>query len=175
MSAYGEIKRMSELMCAQTPEVECVIARCFSFLGPHLPLTEKFAIGSFIRQAVAGGPIRIHGDGTPVRSYLYASDLVTWLLTLLVKGLPGETYNVGSDQAIDLVSLARLVGASTPGVAVEVPNPPLSVKAEHYVPSIDKSKQELHLNVTVSLETALSRTLDWARQRDTQAQTDFSK
>jgi dTDP-glucose 4,6-dehydratase len=45
-SAYGEIKRLSELMCALTPQVESIIARGFSFFGPGLPLTDKFAIGS---------------------------------------------------------------------------------------------------------------------------------
>ena len=68
-SAYGELKRMSELMCAMTPEVDCVIARGFGFIGPYLPLSDKFAVGIFIRDAIAGGPIRIQGDGTPQRSF----------------------------------------------------------------------------------------------------------
>jgi dTDP-glucose 4,6-dehydratase len=166
-SAYGEIKRMSELLCALTPEVDCVIARGFAFLGPHLPLTDKFAVGSFIRQALAGGAIRIHGDGTPVRSYLYAADMVIWLLTLLMKGKPGAAYNVGSDQAINLADLARLVGATTSGISVHVTKPPSSHQAERYVPSIDKAKQELGLNVSVPLAIALRHTLEWAKQHTT--------
>lgn len=163
-SAYGEIKRMSELMCALTPELECIIARGFSFFGPYLPLTDKFAIGSFIRDAVAGGPIRIHGDGTPVRSYLYAADLVIWLLTLLLKGRPSEPYNVGSDEAISLAGLAQAVAAAAGGATVEVSQLPSTGKAERYVPTIDKARRELGLDINVPLATALHRAIEWARQ-----------
>lgn len=164
-SAYGEIKRMSELMCALTPEVECIIARGFAFVGPHLPLTEKFAVGSFIRDALAGGPIHIHGDGSPVRSYLYAADLAIWLLTLLLKGRPNQPYNVGSDQAINLAELAEAVAATTDGVTVEIAHAPITGSPERYVPDIQKARDELGLEVWIPLELGLRRTVDWARQR----------
>lgn len=163
MSAYGEIKRMSELMCALTPEVECVVARGFSFVGPYLPLSDKFAIGSFIRDAVGGGPIRIRGDGTPLRSYLYASDMAIWLMTLLVKGKPNRPYNVGSDEAINLGGLARTIAAAS-DVTVEIARLRATGTAERYVPSIDKVRNELGLSVTVTLANALHRTIEWARQ-----------
>jgi len=161
-SAYGEIKRLSELMCALTPEVECIIARGFSFYGPHLPLTDKFAIGSFIRDAINDGPIRIHGDGTPVRSYLYAADLVIWLLTLLLKGRSNQPYNVGSDQAISLAELARQVATATRGVTVEIAQVPATDSPERYVPDIKKARNELGLNVSIPLTLGLARTFDWA-------------
>ena len=163
-SAYGEIKRMSELMCALTPELECVIARGFSFVGPGLPLAEKFAIGSFIRDALKGDLIRIHGDGTPVRSYLYAADLVIWLLTLLLKGKSNHPYNVGSDQAISLVELAQGIAATTGGTMIEIARAPNPVPAERYVPEIQRARSELGLDVFIPLTSALSRTLDWAKQ-----------
>ena len=164
MSAYGEIKRMSELMCALTPEVECVIARGFSFVGPYLPLSDKFAIGSFIRGAVAGGPIRVHGDGTPVRSYLYAADLVIWLLTLLLKGKPNRPYNIGSDQAISLAELAQHVATTTDGSSVQIALAPTPGPAERYVPEIQRVRIELGLNVLIPLSLALGRTVDWAQR-----------
>ena len=163
-SAYGEIKRMSELMCALTPEVECIIARGFAFVGPHLPLTEKFAVGNFIRDALAGGPIRIHGDGSPVRSYLYAADLAIWLLTLLLKGRPNQPYNVGSDQAINLAELAEAVAATTDGVTVKIANAPTPEAPERYVPDIQKAQDELGLEVLIPLALGLRRTVGWARQ-----------
>lgn len=163
-SAYGEIKRMSELMCALTPELECVIARGFSFFGPYLPLTEKFAIGSFIRDAIDGGPIRIRGDGTPMRSYLYAADLVIWLLTLLLKGRPNQPYNVGSDQAISLAELAQQIAATTPGVTIDIARSSAAAFPEAYVPDIRRARDELDLDVFIPLSLGLSRTVDWAKR-----------
>jgi nucleoside-diphosphate-sugar epimerase len=162
VSPYGQLKQRSEALLLESG-LDCVITRGFAFVGPGLPLTEKFAIGSFIRQALAGGPIRIHGDGTPMRSYLYATDLVIWLLTLLLKGNPTEPYNVGSDEALDLENLARAVARATGDVAVEISNTSLAGAAGRYVPSIDKARHELGLNVRVPLATALSRTIEWAR------------
>lgn len=163
LSAYGEMKRLSELLCV-TSGVGCIIARGFSFVGPYLPLTEKFAIGSFVRQALAGGPIHIHGDGTPVRSYMYATDLVIWLLTLLLKGESSHPYNVGSDQAISLAELAQHIAVTTDGSAVQIAHAPTSRPAERYVPEIQRAHNELGLDVFIPLSLALSRTVDWAQR-----------
>jgi dTDP-glucose 4,6-dehydratase len=164
MSAYGESKRMAELMCAQRPEIDCVIARGFSFFGPYLPLSEKFAIGSFLRDALAGGPIRIRGDGSPVRSYLYGADLAIWLHTLLLRGKPGYPYNVGSDQAINLTDLAHEVAAANGGARVDTAGAPGPGARESYVPDIRKARDELGLDVFIPLAQGLRRMTDWARR-----------
>lgn len=161
-SAYGELKRISELMCALTPDVECVIARGFAFVGPYLPLTDKFAIGSFLRDALAGKPIRIHGDGTPLRSYLYTADLAIWLLTLLVKGRPAEAYNLGSDEVIDLANLAGVIATAMGGTRVDVAHAGAATPRQTYLPATDKARKELGLEVRISLTTAVRRTLDWS-------------
>lgn len=161
MSAYGEIKRMCELMCALTPAIDCVIARGFAFVGPYLPISEKFAIGSFLRDALAGGPIRIRGDGTALRSYLYAADMAIWLFTLLLRGRPGEAYNVGSDEAISLADLARAIAAAAGGVAVHIAQEIPVGGPMRYLPAIDKARNELGLEVTTPLHTSLGKTLSW--------------
>ena len=171
LAAYGEGKRAAELMAtllAQEAGLECVNARCFSFVGPQLPLDQHFAIGNFIRDAIRGVPIRIKGDGTPLRSYLYASDLAVWMWTLLLRAPSGEAYNVGSDLGVSIADLARTVidaldvdieiniaGEVTPGVA-----------RSRYVPSIEKAREQLGLRVTVDLRDAIRYTAAWHRDQN---------
>lgn len=168
-SAYGEGKRLAEHMCA----VHAVrhgyavkIARCFAFVGPHLPLDGHFAAGNFLRDALAGEMIRIAGDGTPVRSYLYAADLTVWLWTLLFAAPSARAYNVGSADAIDLRALAEQVASCTrPACGVHVARPPDPSQAPaRYVPSIARAETELGLRVRIPLPEALARTCAWLRQ-----------
>lgn len=164
MSAYGELKRVSELMCALTPDVECVIARGFAFVGPYLPLTDKFAIGSFMRDALAGRPIRVLGGGTSIRSYLYAADLAIWLLTLLVRGAASAAYNLGSDQGIALADLANQISHSTGNsVTIEIDLPRVNPTAARYVPSIERARHDFGLTAHTPLDLALRKTIAWAR------------
>ncbi len=162
-SAYGNGKRMVEQMCALTPTVDTVIARCFSFIGPHLPLDARFAAGNFLRDALVGRPIVIQGDGRSVRSYLHASDLTIWLLTLLLKGRACHAYNVGSDQAVSTYDLARCIAAqiSAP-TSVSILGKKMTEKpADHYVPDVTRAATELGLTPLLGLEAAISRTLKW--------------
>lgn len=76
----------------------------------NLPLNAHFAIGNFIQDAISAEQITVAGDGTPLLTYLDQSDLAHWLWTLIIEGLDGETYNVGSDRVISIAELALLCG-----------------------------------------------------------------
>lgn len=171
-SAYGEGKRVSELMCAHHAEetaMPVAIARGFAFVGPHLPLDAHFAIGNFMGDALAGRVIRVNGDGTPMRSYLYAADLAVWLWTLLLRapemGANPAAFNVGSGDAVSVAELARMVGEEVnPRCAVEIagkaePGAP----RQQYVPSVEKAERELGLRAWIGLREAIRRTAAWHR------------
>ncbi len=172
-TAYGTGKKISEQMCLETSagHFDCVIARPFAFVGPYLPLDTHFAIGNFIGDCLADRPIVIRGDGTPLRSYLYAADLAEWLWTILLKGENGRAYNVGSDQAISILDLAYLVrecaGTNNPIQVLGTPDP--KVLPPRYVPSIERARKELGLDVRCPLKDAITQTLDWHRAGGAQA------
>jgi dTDP-glucose 4,6-dehydratase len=168
-SAYGESKRMAELLChlhAERCGVAVKVARCFAFVGPHLPLDAHFAIGNFIRDALGGGPILIRGDGTAVRSYLYTADLAAWLWTILVAGKPGRPYNVGGAEAVSMADLARRVRDElAPRAEIQQARTPEPGQAiDRYVPDVTLAANELQLYPRIMLEDAVSRTADWARR-----------
>lgn len=162
-NAYGVGKLAAEHLChiyRSMYELEVVIARCFAFVGPDLPLDVHFAIGNFIRDALFGKAIRVSGDGTAVRSYLHQDDLAHWLTTILTDGRNGETYNVGSDEAVSIGELANLVRdlvAPEKPVIIEM-GTPLSSKRNRYVPDISKAGKELLLSVDVHLSQAILST-----------------
>ena len=170
-SAYGEGKRAAELLAvleSKTAGFEARIARGFAFVGPYLPLDRHFAIGNFIRDAMAGQPIVVRGDGTPLRSYMYATDLVVWLLTILMKGAPGRPYNVGSDRAITVEELARTVArVAGGGVPVVIAGQHAARPAgpDRYVPCTRRAERELGLRATVDLHEGIRRTMRWYEQR----------
>jgi dTDP-glucose 4,6-dehydratase len=174
--AYHEGKRMSELLGAiwsKRSGADFKIARCFAFVGPYLPLDTHFAVGNFILDCLNGKSIEIKGDGTNFRSILYGTDMIVWLLKILINGKSCRAYNVGSERDISIKEMAELVdrasiefypervknnnrviiyGKLVPGSAVE-----------RYVPSVDRIKAELGVTVGVELEDGLRRTFAWYR------------
>jgi dTDP-glucose 4,6-dehydratase len=148
---------------ARAPAV--VFARGFALCGPWLPLDAAFAFGNFLGAALRGGPVVVNGDGTPVRSYLYSSDMVAWLWTLLLKGTGGRAYNVGSSRTVAIGDLAQRIAALVGGT-VEIAGLPLpGAKAHYHVPDLSRVTGELGLEETVPLNDAIVRTARWWTDR----------
>lgn len=167
-SAYGQAKRVSEFMCAMYGRVygfDATIARLFAFVGPRLPLDAHYAVGNFIGDVLRGGPVRIAGDGTPYRSYLYAADLAIWLWTILFRGKAAYPYNVGSPHDLTIADLARtVVRVAAPGMAIEIGRAPVPrVPPMRYVPCTERAQQELGLHPIIPAEEGIRRTAEWLR------------
>jgi dTDP-glucose 4,6-dehydratase len=168
-SGYGEGKRAAEVLAAIEAEkgsLSVRVARCFAFVGPHLPLDSHFAIGNFLRDAMRGGPIRIRGDGTAVRSYLYTADLAIWLWRIALGPSSSGPYNVGSEHPLSILETARAVAEvvdPSTEIIVEgraVPGAPV----HRYVPSTARARSELGLAERITLADAIRRTASWHRR-----------
>lgn len=167
-SAIGQAKRAAEFLChayANRHGLSFSVARCFSFVGPGLPLDLHYAIGNFIRDALTGQTIVVKGGGQAVRSYMYVGDLVVWLLTLLFSGANGRAYNVGSDKAVTIEALAHTVAnLLAPDMPVEVVRSDVtSFRHSCYVPNICRARSELGLALWTPLEQSIQTTANAVR------------
>ena len=168
-SAYAEGKRVSEFLAAQAANegLQVKIARVCALVGPHLAMDKHFAVGNFLRAAMAEEEIVIRGDGTPYRSYLYAADMAVWLWSVLLRGKSGRAYNVGSDESLSIAALAErvcsVVNHASPIIIQEKAKP--GMVPVHYVPDISRARRELGLSAPLSLNEAIARTVSWHDSR----------
>jgi nucleoside-diphosphate-sugar epimerase len=165
-SFYGEGKRAGEHLSSLFTNVNTLstsIARCFSFLGPYMPLNESFAVGNFIRDVLEDKDIILRGDGSPIRSYLYAADLMIWLWSILFKGVSGRAYNVGSAEEISILTLARKIATfgKPPCRVVINANSFTNEIRQRYVPNVDRMQKELGCKCYTDLQSAITKTLEW--------------
>jgi UDP-glucuronate decarboxylase len=137
------------------------IARCFSFVGPYLPLDIHYAIGNFINDARQNRPIVLRSEGKSVRSYLYIADTIIWLLKLLVCDEEG-VFNVGSERQITIYDLAHkvrdMISPSSDVVIVHKDLTEGNFTRDIYVPSVSKIKSSLGVEEWTSLEDSILKT-----------------
>ncbi len=134
------------------------IARCFAFVGQYLPRDQHFAIGNFIGDGLSGKAIKVSATNPVYRSYMYADDLVNWLMTIAQASKQEcPIYNVGSGEAVEIRELAQKVGNyfSSNIHAVE----PTSTNADRYIPSVEKAFKELGLTISYDLSTSIYETV----------------
>ena len=169
--AHG--KRAAEFACFATledyPDISLNVARCFTFLGPHLPLDLHYAIGNFIKSILDGQPIHLRNTQQVHRSYLYMSDGIAWLLKILLSKQSKEIYNVGSPEGITLLDLANMLsnnfgarvifGGSDENLRLRTSAP------SFYIPDTAKIESQIGVRMKVSLLEGVRRTIDFESSR----------
>ena len=165
-SAYGRGKLEAESWCCASG-IDMSIARCYAFIGPYLPLDKHFAIGNFISDVLQNKDIIIKGDGRPFRSYMYAVDLMVWLWIILLEGKNGAAYNVGGDQEVSILQLARLVASCAgdySGHITVLQKGDDKQLAPRYVPDTTFARTTLGLHETYMLEEAIKSTIEYSKK-----------
>ncbi len=134
--------------------------RLFAFMGPHLKLDEHFAIGNFMNDCLNGKNISVNGNPQTTRSYLYPTDLVIWLIKLLVKptNLP---LNFGSEKSMTIEEIANNLSVTFEDRKIDYKNPESPIS--HYVPSIENTKKYLGVSQSVSFSEGIERWIKWLK------------
>ncbi|HVH08018.1 MAG TPA: NAD-dependent epimerase/dehydratase family protein, partial [Myxococcota bacterium] len=179
-ACYDESKRFGETLCvtfAQHEGLPVRIARPFNNYGPGLKITDGRVLPDFARDVLAGRDIVMFSDGSPKRTFCYATDAITGYYKVLVRGRDGESYNVGIDRPeISMARLAELVienarelfgyaGKVVLGKAAEadylVDNP------NRRCPVIDKAREHLGYDPKVLVDEGVYRSLVWYHHNPT--------
>lgn len=159
---YARAKIDTELLIESATNervIKGINARLFAFMGPRIPLTEHYAIGNFVYSGMYEETIKIAGDGQSLRSYQYASDMVSQLIYLLSTGTVGN-YHVGSADGRKILEWANMVGLEC-AKPVEILNTDTSV-ATRYVPESDPRLPD-GFGESISKSEHLARWIDWLR------------
>lgn len=171
-ACYDESKRVGETLCsiyAQDYKVPVKIVRPFNNYGPGLRLADGRVLPDLCREVLADRDIVLHSDGSPTRTFCYASDALTGYLLTLLSSYHGEPFNIGCDgPEISMRDLAELVLQVAGGKGKIVhqaseDNDYLTDNPQRRCPDLSRARSLLGFTPTVSLEAGLSRLLAWYR------------
>ncbi|MFM7219262.1 MAG: NAD-dependent epimerase/dehydratase family protein [Nodosilinea sp.] len=173
-ACYDESKRYGETLCvnfAHQYGLPIKAARPFNNYGPGLKITDRRVLPDFARDIFDGRDIILLSDGSPTRTFCYIADAIVGYYKILVKGHPGEAYNIGvetpeismanlAERVVDLASdlfnyTGRVVRQTSSDQDYLVDNP------NRRCPIIAKARQHLGYNPSISVDEGLKRSLIW--------------
>ncbi|MEU7470157.1 NAD-dependent epimerase/dehydratase family protein [Streptomyces sp. NPDC044984] len=164
-SVYDEAKRFGEALTtayAGTHGTNTCIVRLFNTYGPRMRGHDGRAVPTFVRQALAGEPLTVTGDGLQTRSLCYVDDTVAGVLAAAGHGMRGPV-NIGNPGEITMLALARLVvalaGSRSEIRYIDRPVDDPAVRC----PDITLARDKLGWEPLVGVEEGLRRTIDWFR------------
>jgi UDP-glucose 4-epimerase len=148
-----------------------VVGRLFNTVGPRQTGRYGMVIPNFVRQAVADEPLTVFGDGTQSRCFCHVSDVVRAIADLMRRDdAYGEVFNIGADEEISILDLAREVQRMTESkseitiVPYEEAYEPGFEDMQRRIPDTSKIRSLLGWHPTKSLEEILSDVIDEHRR-----------
>jgi UDP-glucose 4-epimerase len=170
---YADSKAMDEhlaLAYHQERGLDCVIVRLFNTVGPRQSGQYGMVIPRFVRAALAGAPLEVHGDGTQTRSFCHVHDTIRALAALMdERSISGEIFNVGSTDRISILELADRVRGATGSSSANTFVPYSKVyglgieDTLHREPSIEKIAAAIGWRPTRTLDRIIADVVDHAR------------
>ena len=176
-ACYDESKRLGETLCvnfAQQHGVRVSMARPFNNYGPGLGLHDRRVLPDLARNILAHEDVTLLSDGRATRTFCYVADAVVGYTKILVKGAPGEPYNIGTERpeismrelAERVVALGRelfgyrgsIVHKTSDDAAYLTDNP------NRRCPDLTKARTELGYAPEMDLNEGLRRSLIWYRE-----------
>lgn len=169
-ACYDESKRFGETLAVvyhQEFGFPIRSVRPFNVYGAGQRIDDGRIIPDLMRAAARGEELVLHSDGRATRSFCYISDATAGFYLAMLKGTPGEAYNIGNDHEVSIRQVADLVASlsGTP-VSFKVSSDPhyLTDNPQRRCPELTKSRTHLGYAPRTPLEEGMRRTLQWARE-----------
>lgn len=162
-SPYEEGKRFAESLALtyfKKYKVDVRLVRLFNCYGPFMSFGDTRVIPKFFREALSGEPITVYGNGRQTRTFCYIDDAIDSFFKVLIEGKPGNIYNVGSDQEIQIIDLAKKIAALTKSKSKIAYLQPLAYDHNRRKPDLAKIHQLGWKQIT-TLSAGLAKTLQW--------------
>lgn len=169
-ACYDESKRLSETLCRlyfERHALKVKVLRPFNVYGPTVRLDDGRLIPDLLRQGLEGGPLVLHSDGTPTRSFCYVTDFVAACLQVLACDRNGEAFNVGRPEEVSMRTVAALLGEllGVREIRTTVSEDPryLTDNPQRRCPDIRKIRDQVGWSPRVPLREGLRRTASYYR------------
>jgi UDP-glucuronate decarboxylase len=168
-ACYDESKRVGETLCyifhTRNGTATNTI-RPFNVYGPGMQESDYRVLPNFASRVKAGQPLHVYGSGDQTRTFCYITDAMVGFLLVLLKGVPGEAYNIGNTSpeisVKDLVArIQSVVGESVKYEIIEYPDSYPADEPLRRSPDITKAKLQLGFDPTVQLDDGLTRFFSW--------------
>ncbi|NIP85938.1 MAG: NAD-dependent epimerase/dehydratase family protein [Planctomycetales bacterium] len=173
--SYGASKAIDEFLALaywRQYQLPVVVGRFFNVVGPRQTGRYGMVLPRFVQAALEGGPLIVHDDGQQQRCFAHVHDVVTGVLNLIdTDAALGKVFNIGSDQPVTILELARRVAAAV------APSPEIVFQsyADAYsedfedvrrrVPCLDRVRQTIDFRIGYSLEQIIEEVVQWQQAR----------
>ena len=168
-SCYDEGKRFSEALIMAYHRkfgLDTRIQRPFNVYGPRIRPDGLYGrvIPRFIQQTLNGSDITVHGDGLQTRSFLYVDDWLdaTWKM-LMMDGMNGDIFNIGSPVEITILDLAKLILKKTNSSSRIVHLGGREDDPKRRSADISKAENKLGWKPRTDLDAGLNKTIEWIK------------
>jgi UDP-glucose 4-epimerase len=172
--AYACSKMIDEFLALaywKEKKLPVVIVRLFNTVGPRQTGQYGMVLPTFVRQALAGHPITVFGDGTQSRSFTYVGDVVGALIKLAgERRAIGEVFNIGNMGEVSIRDLAQRVKDMT-GSSSAIEFVPYDEAYEagfedmpRRVPDISKLRSLIGYEPTLALDDIIQTVIDHIRE-----------
>jgi len=169
-ACYDESKRVGETLCHifhETRGTHTNTIRPFNVFGPGMQETDYRVLPNFANRIKGDRPLNVYGSGNQTRTFCYITDAMVGFLLTILKGVPGEAYNIGNPKPeiamVELVQrIERVLARPVKHNIVEYPDSYPADEPNRRCPDIRKARLQLGFEPAIDLDEGLRRFLVWS-------------